>query len=167
MNDHPHNISLPGFLERHRTGLRQIASFGAIGAFSTLAYLALFTLLRDAIGVQPANLSALVATAVANTAANRRLTFGVEDASGMARDQAAGLLALAVALAITSGSLASLGILAPHHGRLSELAVLVGANAVATLVRLFVLRFAIVGPRRSMTARTSTATLQTVGRTPR
>ena len=44
---------------------------------STLAYLLLYLLLRTGLGAQPANLLALLLTAVGNTAANRRLTFGV------------------------------------------------------------------------------------------
>jgi putative flippase GtrA len=44
---------------------------------STLAYLALYALPRLGAGPQWANLIALLVTALANTAANRRLTFGV------------------------------------------------------------------------------------------
>jgi putative flippase GtrA len=150
-----------------RNDIRQLASFAAIGIVSTAAYVALYAALRNATGAQMANLLALAITAVGNTAANRRLTFGVRDASGMARDQAAGFLALALALAITSGSLAMLGALTPHHGRLSELAVLVSANVIATLLRFVVLRVAIARPRQAMTFTTSIATLHSVGRTPR
>jgi hypothetical protein len=62
---------------RHRGLPGQLARFAGVGVASTLAYLALFVLLRDLLGAQAANLVALAATAVANTAANRRLTFGV------------------------------------------------------------------------------------------
>ena len=82
-------------------------------------------------------------TAFANTTANRRLTFGVRGGAGLARHQAAGLLALGVALAITSASLAVLALLAPQAGRAVELAVLVAANGLATLVRFLILRLAI------------------------
>jgi hypothetical protein len=58
--------------------------FGAVGVASTLAYLLLYAVLRTGVGPQWANLVALLVTAVANTAANRRLTFGVRgtDRSG-------------------------------------------------------------------------------------
>ena len=46
-------------------------------SLSTLAYLLLYVLLRAPLGAQAANCVALLLTAVANTAANRRLTFGV------------------------------------------------------------------------------------------
>ncbi len=62
---------------------------------------------------------------------------------GLARDHAAGLLALGVALAITSASLALLDVLAPQAGRAVELGVLVTANAAATLVRFLLLRLAL------------------------
>jgi putative flippase GtrA len=125
-----------------------MASFGAIGVVSTLAYVALYSLLREATApAAAANAVALVATAVANTAANRWLTFRVRGRAGMARDQAVGLVALGVALAITSASLVVLTAAVPHHGRLSEVAVLVGANAAATLARFLLLRLAIDRPR--------------------
>src|SRR5262249_49284068 len=56
---------------------RQLFRFAAIGVASTLAYLVLFALLRDVMSAQPANALALLVTAIANTSANRRLTFGI------------------------------------------------------------------------------------------
>src|SRR5689334_724761 len=51
---------------------RQAAVFAAVGAVSTAAYLVLYLLLRSAAPAQLANVISLLATAVANTAANRR-----------------------------------------------------------------------------------------------
>jgi putative flippase GtrA len=82
--------------------------------FSTLAYVALYALLRGLTPGPVANALALVVTAVGNTAANRRLTFQVRGPEGLGRDHATGLLALGVALAITSASLALLDALAPR-----------------------------------------------------
>ncbi|HEX7612712.1 MAG TPA: GtrA family protein [Candidatus Limnocylindrales bacterium] len=132
------NLSL-----RNRDLARQLVSFGAIGAVSTLAYVALYAAIRQTAPPALANAAALLITALGNTAANRRLTFAVRGRRRLARDHAAGLIALAAALAITSASLAVLPILAPRHGRLSEIAILVAANAVATLVRFLLLRLAI------------------------
>ncbi|HEY5474241.1 MAG TPA: GtrA family protein [Candidatus Limnocylindrales bacterium] len=137
------SISAANLSQPNRELFRQLVSFGAIGAASTLAYVALYALIREVASPAPANAVALLITAVANTAANRRLTFEVRDSRGLARDHAAGLLALAVALTITSVSLAALPIVAPRHGRLTEIAVLVAANAAATLVRFLLLRLAI------------------------
>ena len=118
----------------------QVVTFAAVGLFSTLAYLVLYLGLRVPFGAQTANLVALLATAVANTAANRRLTFGVTVRRGVVRHHVAGLAAFAVGLALTSGSLALLHAADPAPGRSAELTVLVIANAVTTLLRFAVLR---------------------------
>ena len=82
---------------------RQVLRFGAIGALSTISYLLLFMLARP-MGAQMANLIALLLTAVANTAANRRFTFGIRG-PGTARHQLHGLLVFGLGLLLTSGSL--------------------------------------------------------------
>jgi putative flippase GtrA/glycosyltransferase involved in cell wall biosynthesis len=135
-----------------RSLIRQVVRFGAIGVLSTAAYLALFLLLRPA-GAQVANLVALLLTAVANTAANRRFTFGVRGA-GHARHQMQGLLVLALGLALTSGSLAVLSAAISRPARASELVVLVVANLLATALRFVLLRewvFRRKGPRPAST----------------
>ena len=58
--------------------------FATIGVLSTVAYLLLFTALRGVLGPQGANLVVLLVTAVGNTAANRRFTFGVRGVAGAA-----------------------------------------------------------------------------------
>jgi len=119
---------------------RQVARFAAIGAASTLAYIALYLLLRGGAGAQAANAIALVATAVANTAANRRVTFGVRGRSRWARHQVQGLGVFAIGLGLTSGSLALLHAATASPGRALEVSVLVLANAGATLARFVLLR---------------------------
>jgi putative flippase GtrA len=128
---------------------RQVVRFGAIGVASTAAYLLLFMLLHASIGAQAANLVALLLTAIANTAANRRFTFGVAGSTKVARHHVEGLVVFGIALAITSGALAVLhGLVAqPHH--LVELTVLVLANLVATAVRFVLLRGWVFHPRRT------------------
>ena len=127
-------VASTAFLRSHRRFL----SFAAIGVASTLGYVALYSAIRPALGAPAANAVALLGTALANTAANRRLTFEVRGRAGLARDHAAGLLALLVALGITSASLAALDFARPRPG--AALAVLVAANALATLVRFMLLR---------------------------
>jgi putative flippase GtrA len=119
---------------------RQLVSFAVIGVVSTLAYLLLFALLRQATGPQPANLVALLVTAIANTSANRRLTFGINGRANAARHQLQGLLVFALGLALTSGSLWILATAAPQAGRFTELSVLVAANLLATVVRFLLMR---------------------------
>ena len=123
--------------------VHQVATFAVIGVVSTGAWAALYLLLRSVLQPTVANAIALVVTAVANTTANRRLTFGVSGRDGLVRDQGAGLVAFALALALTSGTAVALPFIAPHASRLVELAVLTIANAVATVVRFAVLRASI------------------------
>ncbi|CAM5450128.1 MULTISPECIES: bifunctional glycosyltransferase family 2/GtrA family protein [Streptomyces] len=118
----------------------QLLRFAAVGALSTLGYVLLYALLRPAAGPQAANAVALLVCALANTAANRRLTFGVRGRGGALRHQAKGLLVFLVGLALTSGSLAVLDRLAPDAAHLTELVVLVAANLAATLLRFLLLR---------------------------
>ena len=120
--------------------LRQLVRFAAVGVASTLAYVVLFALLRGGLGAQAANLTALLATAIANTAANRRLTFGVIGRRHAARHQLQGLVVFALGLALTSGALALLHAATAEPARPMELGVLVVANLVATLLRFLLLR---------------------------
>ncbi|MEU9827398.1 bifunctional glycosyltransferase family 2/GtrA family protein [Micromonospora chersina] len=121
---------------------RQLARFAVVGVGSTLAYLVLFLLARGPLGAQPANLLALLVTAVANTAANRRLTFGVTGRRHAGRHHLQGLLAFALGLALTSGSLAVLHATAGTPPRALELTVLIAANLAATALRFTLLRLA-------------------------
>jgi putative flippase GtrA len=123
------------------TLLIQVGRFSAIGVVSTLAWAGLFSLLRGAgLGSVAANAVALVVTAVGNTAANRRFTFGRTGRDGLARDHGAGLLAFAIALAITTAAATLLAAFAPHAGRIAEIAVLSAANVLATAARFVLLR---------------------------
>ncbi|MFD8286975.1 glycosyltransferase [Streptomyces lavendulae] len=119
---------------------RQLLGFCAVGVLSTLLYLLLYSALREAAGPQAANAAALLLCAVANTAANRRLTFGVRGRARAVRHQAQGLVVFAIGLALTSGSLAALGAATaePAHG--TELAVLITANLAATVLRFLLFR---------------------------
>ncbi|WP_375489715.1 glycosyltransferase [uncultured Jatrophihabitans sp.] len=117
----------------------QAIRFAGIGALSTLAYLLLFLAFRPSTGAQSANLLALLITAVANTAANRRFTFGVRGA-GAGRHQMQGLVVFGLGLVLTSGALWVLHTTAPNAGRLLELSVLIAANLLATILRFVLMR---------------------------
>jgi putative flippase GtrA len=135
------DVALPGLRQSRWRGLvRQLVTFGAIGIASTAAYVVLYGVLRSETSAAVANACALVVTAVANTAANRRLTFGVRGGHSLLRDHLGGLIALGVALAVTTASVAVLALVAPHAGQAVELAVLIAANAAATVARFVVLR---------------------------
>ncbi|PWI41091.1 bifunctional glycosyltransferase family 2/GtrA family protein [Streptomyces sp. ICBB 8177] len=120
--------------------VRQLAGFAVIGALSTAANLALFWLFRLGTGAQLANGFALLLCTLANTAANRRFTFGVRGRRRAMRQQAQGLVVFGVSLLMTSGSLAALRAADGHATHGAELAVLVAANLAATVVRFLLLR---------------------------
>ncbi|HYN17317.1 MAG TPA: glycosyltransferase, partial [Actinomycetes bacterium] len=134
-----------------RVARRQLPSFAAIGVLSTLAYLGLFWLLRNVTGAMAANAIALGVCAVANTAANRRFTFGVTGRSGRLRQHLEGLAVFGLGLAMTSGALGLLERAGPSPGRAAELTALVAANAAATLLRFVLLRSWVFHPRRTLT----------------
>ena len=124
-----------------RLGLaRPVPRFLAIGALSTLAYALLYLLLRGPLGPGGANALALALTAVANTQANRRFTFGIRGRAGLLRQQAAGALVYLLALGLTAGALDALHRADPHPAALLEVMVLVAASAVATVTRYVALR---------------------------
>src|SRR5260370_20191213 len=76
----------PGAGARHSRNLPlQIARFTVIGVASTIAYVVLFLLLRTIMSAQAANVVSLLVTAVANTAANRRLAFCITGRPSAAR----------------------------------------------------------------------------------
>jgi putative flippase GtrA len=106
---------------------------------STLAYLVLFFLCRNLMDPQLANLLALLTTAVANTAANRRFTFGIAGGSDAARHHFEGLLVFGIGLALTSGALAFV-----HQSttpdRWLELVTVTAANLAATAVKFLLFR---------------------------
>ncbi|MCV7201173.1 sugar translocase [Mycolicibacterium peregrinum] len=131
-----------------RNLLRQLVRFGAIGVASTLAYLLIFSVLHASIGAQAANLVALLVTAIANTAANRRFTFGVRGSAGAARHHVEGLAVFGLALALTSGSLAAINALTAPTPHWLELAVLISANLTATALRFTLLRGWVFHPNR-------------------
>jgi uncharacterized membrane protein YedE/YeeE len=100
---------------------------------------------------------------VANTAANRRLTFGVRGAHNVARSQVEGLVVFGVGLALTSGALAALSAWDPDASRPVEIGVLIGANLLATIVRFLLFRAWVFHPRRQHSA---IATTQNAGDAP-
>jgi len=105
--------------------------FLVIGVLSTLAYAGLSLVLRQATGAQQANLVALLATAVANTAANRRFSFGVRGPEGRLRHQLQGLAIFGLGLGFTS---LVLWLMPPTHPTL-EVVVLTVANLLVTALR--------------------------------
>jgi glycosyltransferase involved in cell wall biosynthesis len=116
-----------------------LARFVAIGIVSTIAYALLYLGLRSPVGPAGANALALALTAIANTQANRRFTFGVRGRTGLLRQHAAGALVYFLALGLTLAALDVLHGVDPHPATLLEVAVLVTASAAATISRYMAL----------------------------
>jgi len=115
--------------------------FLAIGLASTLAYAALYLLLRAfGTGSVLANAIALALTAVANTQANRMWAFSVRGRDGFWRQHGAGALVYLLALGLTDGALAVLQGLVARPSRWLEVSVLIVASLVATACRYVALR---------------------------
>lgn len=123
----------------------QLPRFVAIGVGSTLAYMLLYLILRWFMPAQAANALSLLLTAIANTAANRRLTFGVRGQAGAARQQLQGLIAFGIGEALTAGALMGLHAATATPGHALELTILVAANIVATAVRFVLFRVWVFG----------------------
>ena len=126
----------------------QVVRFAVVGVASTVAYGLLYLALRSGLGAQAANALALLTTAIANTAANRRYTFAIRGASHTVRHQVQGLAVFGLALGLTSSSLALLHAVDAHPARVAELAVLVLSNLVATVLRFVLLRSWVFRARR-------------------
>ena len=130
-------------------------SFGLIGVASTLAYAVLYLVLRAALPAQAAN--------CALAAADRGRQHGGEPAPDLrrarrrrppARTNRQGLVVFALGLAVTSGSLFLLRRYDPAASHAVELAVLIAASVIATLLRFVLFRAWIFPQRRAHAATT-------------
>jgi putative flippase GtrA len=118
-----------------RLGL-QVAMFLVVGVLSTIAYAGLYLGLRQVTGAMTANLVALLLTAIANTAANRRFSFGVRGPEDLLRHQLQGLAVFALGLAFTS---TALWLMPDTHPTL-EVAVLTAVNLAVTVLRFVAMK---------------------------
>jgi putative flippase GtrA len=118
----------------------QVVRFAFVGGVCTVLYLVLFVCFRVAVNAQVANVLALLLSAVANTALNRRITFGLKGRAA-AREHASGLLAFLLGGGLTAASLAVLQHVHRHPGTALEVAVLLGATVIATIVRFALFRW--------------------------
>jgi len=143
----------PATLQGLAAPVRELARW--LGRRGTAAYVLLYLLLRGSMTAQTANALSLLVTAVANTAVNRRVTFGIRGRAHAARHQVRGLFAFGIGLALTSGALAALHAAVARPATAAEVTVLVGANLVATVIRFGLYRrwvFRGAGRRRRLAA---------------
>jgi putative flippase GtrA len=119
---------------------RQVTRFAAVGVLSTVMHLGLFaSFVAVLASSQAANLLALLVATVANTALNRRWTFGIRG-PGRLRSQLQALTVFGLTWLMTAGGLALLhaAVVAPS----TALATLVvaAATAASTAVRFVAMR---------------------------
>jgi putative flippase GtrA len=117
----------------------QLARFAAVGAVSTAFFAVLVTLLARPLGLLPADVVALGACSLGNTAANRRLTFSLQGRAERARHLTAGLALAALPLGLTLVALAVLA-LAGVTSLPAQVVVLTAASAGAAVLRFGLLR---------------------------
>jgi putative flippase GtrA len=144
-----------------------VARFMAVGVASTVAYVMLYLLLHAGLGAGGANALALGLTAVGNTAANRRVTFGVRGRAGVVRHHLRGALVYVLTLGLTTLSLVSLHRIDASPPRFLELAVLVAASVLATVSRYVALRswvFAAARRRERIAAHADRAAVESAAR---
>ena len=124
---------------RGRLGM-QAGIFLVIGICSTIAFALLYLGLRPTMSPGWANFTALLVTAILNTAANRRFTFGVRGRRAVVRHQVQGLAIFGAGLGATSASLALLHAVGSPSAA-AEVVVLTAANLGVTVVRFVAMRF--------------------------
>src|SRR4051794_10806390 len=130
-----------------------LARFLGIGVASTIAFALLFLLLHGPLGAAGANAAALALTAVANTAANRRLTFGLRGREHLLRHHLRGAAVFMLTLALSNGALSVLHEIDASPPRALELAVLVAGGTLATVTRYVALKTWVFARRRRRSPR--------------
>ena len=124
-----------------------------------------FLVFSGVLGAAAANALALAITAIGNTAADRRLTFGLRGREGLLRHHVRGAAVFVLTLALTNGALSALHALDAAPPRGAELTVLVIAGFAATVTRYLAMKtwvFALV--RRRARAGAERPALQRAGR---
>nr|WP_244266464.1 bifunctional glycosyltransferase family 2/GtrA family protein [Pseudarthrobacter chlorophenolicus] len=140
----------------------QVLRFGLVGVASTLAFALLYLVLQGPFGAQEANFLALLLTAVGNTAANRKFTFGISGPARFLTQQIQGLIVFLLAWSVTSSSLLVLHAMHPDAAPNVELLILTAANVLSTLMRFVLLRLWVFRERLS-TAKTRLVALSVTG----
>jgi putative flippase GtrA len=119
----------------------QLLRFVGVGVASTALFAVLFGVLAGPLGLDPvsADVVALAVSAIANTAANRRLTFAQRGRSGRRRHYSTALVVALMPLVLTVAALV-VGGWAGVNSLGGDLAILTVVNAVAAGARFLLLR---------------------------
>jgi glycosyltransferase involved in cell wall biosynthesis/putative flippase GtrA len=117
----------------------QSACYASVGIVSTIAYLAVFFLLRDPLGTYAANVIAMAISAIGNTIAHAIFTFGPRSGVSMRQVATAGGLGFVTGVALTTLVLVLENAFGVFTASSEVVAILMGIVASA-FVRLTLLR---------------------------
>lgn len=126
---------------RHPALTKQLRGFAVVAVICTAISMTIFAGLRPFTGTQWANVISLALCSVLNTELNRRMSFGVSGRHLWWQDQRRGLWVMLLALAMTSGSLWILHMVAPQASLVVELVVIVLGNVASAVTRFLLLRY--------------------------
>lgn len=118
----------------------QLARFAVVGVGSTLLSVVLFWLFLQALPTQAASALSLVLSTIANTAVNRRFTFGRTDSEGATAAHVKSLVLLAMTIGVTALALWLLDLVVPEAETLASVVAFVIGNVIATIIRFALLR---------------------------
>ncbi|MGO4343151.1 GtrA family protein [Pedococcus sp. 2YAF34] len=118
-----------------------VVRFACVGVGSTVVHLGLFAALLHLLPTsQTANLGALLAATIANTAANRRFTFGVTSTTAAVRQHLQSLGLFALTWGLSAGALWLLHAWATQPPALVQTVVVGGSMVGSTVVRYVAMR---------------------------
>jgi putative flippase GtrA len=123
----------------------QAVRFASIGIVSTIAFAVLFALMAPSLGVVAADVLALTVCTLANTAANRRLTFSLAGRSTRARHHARALVVGLVPLSLNLIALAAAWLLGTTS-IVGYLIALTLSNAIGAVIRFSLLQQWVFAP---------------------
>jgi len=131
-------VAAPGGTGNHLHS-SQATRYASVGILSTVAYLAIFFLLRHQLGLFAANVIAMAVSTIGNTIAHVLFTFGPRSGVRMRQAATAGAVGFATGVVITTLVLGLEDLLGVFTASSEVLAILTGIVASA-YVRLILLR---------------------------
>lgn len=131
--------------DARKRGLRrpivgQLVRFTIVGLSCTTIYALLYVALHPFVGAQSANFIAMLSAAILNTAANRAFTFGVRGRENRAVHHVQGVVIFGFGWGLTAFGLFLLHQIDRTPPRMTELAVLMAFNLIATATRFLLYR---------------------------
>jgi glycosyltransferase involved in cell wall biosynthesis len=117
----------------------ELARYTSVGIISSFAYLALFFLLRNTLGMFAANVVAAAATSIGNTLAHVLFTFRTKQIGLARRAIAVGAISFAVGIGLTTAALAAAFAVGSTSPTAEGVAIIAGI-AAASGVRFILLR---------------------------